>query len=217
MNYTTVLGSLAESIPVYRRLIFKIIITGLIIGRGGKTINAIFREYASLLTGTAITRRRFYQFLASGKINWDLLWATIVKLLRKHVSVDGRLLIALDDTTYGKSGKKIEGCDTHFDHAAKHNMSRWIFGHCRVVAGILLPVHERWACLPMAQQNFIPVKETKKKIHKNLKEKTKRARRKKNKEIWDKTKLGIASVLVNKLRGWFDLPTVVVCDSWFGV
>ncbi len=208
---------MAESIPVYRKLIFKIIITGLVIGKNNKTISGIFREFSAVLLGTDITRRRFYQFLTSTKLNLDFMWLTVVGLLKKHVTVAGRLLIALDDTTYGKSGKKIDGCTTHFDHASKHNMSSWVFGHCRVVAGVLLPVHGRWACLPMAQQNFISQKEAKKKIHNDLKKNVIAARKRKNQEIWDRTKLGIATVLVNKLRLWFDLPTVVVCDSWFGV
>jgi len=217
MKFTTILNTLAESIPTYRRLIFKIILTGLVIGKNNKTISGIFREYSSLLMGTNITRRRFYQFLTSAKINWDFLWLTAAEQLKDHIAVAGRLLIALDDTTYGKCGRKIDGCSTHFDHAAKHNMSSWIFGHCRVVAGVLLPIHGRWACLPMAQQNFISQKEAKKKIHKDLKKKTVYSRKRKNHEIWEKTKLGIASVLVNKLRAWFNLPTLVICDSWFGV
>ena len=217
MKFTTILNTLSESIPTYRKLIFKIILTGLVIGKNSKTISGIFREYSFILVGTNLTRRRFYQFLSSSKINWDFIWQAIVGLLKEHVTVAGRLLIALDDSTYGKSGRNIEGCSTHFDHAAKQNMSRWIFGHCRVVAGVLLPVQGRWACLPMAQQNFISQKEAKKKIHKGLQKKTVDSRKRKNHEIWEKTKLGIASVLVNKLRPWFDLPTLVVCDSWFGV
>ncbi len=37
------------------------------------------------------------------------------------------------DITYGKTGKKISGCNIHHDHAAKLNNGKRIFGHCRVV------------------------------------------------------------------------------------
>ena len=59
---------------------------------------------------------------------------------------------------YGKSGKKIAGADTHYDHAAKQNCSKYVWGHCRVVIGILKSIHGRWACLPLAQSLYIPAR-----------------------------------------------------------
>ena len=53
----------------------------------------------------------------------------------------------------GKSGKKIEGAATHFDHAAKLNSSKYLWGHCRVATGVLSMVKGRWAFLPLLQDN----------------------------------------------------------------
>ncbi len=218
MKFQTVLDSIATSIPAYRRVVFGTIVTGLLIGKGGGTASAIFREFGSLLVGSAVTQKRFYMFLNSGLIKWPLLWRRVADLLHDHVAVSGRLLVALDDTTYGKTGRKISGCDTHFDHAGKQNVSPWIFGHCRVVAGVLCWCHGRWACLPMAQKNFVRSRDKgrKQKIHSGLKKKTVHRRKKERREQWQKTKCGIAASLVEGIQELFRLPVLVVCDSWFG-
>lgn len=55
------------------------------------------------------------------------------------------------------------------------------------------------------------------KIHPQLQKKTKYARKRRRKELWLQTKLGIAAQLVNAIRERFAKPTLVVADSWFGV
>jgi hypothetical protein len=121
-----------------------------------------------------------------------------------RVWVDGRLLVGLDDTTYGKTGKEIAGCASHFDHAAKQNSSKWIFGHYRVLAGLLLFGHGRWACLPFVQKLYLPLPKTVKSSAK-----LPHAERL-------KTKSGIGAELVIRLVQRFKRPVLIVCDSWFG-
>ena len=65
------------------------------------------------------------------------MWKVIYDLLGEEMLENGKIIIALDDTTYGKSGRKIAGANTHYDHAAKQNCSKYVWGHCRVVIGIL--------------------------------------------------------------------------------
>lgn len=218
MKFRQILDQTAEAVPAYRRLIFSTIVVGLLTGKSRGTVAGIFRQFASLFAGSIISRKRFYMFLNSKMLKWPAIWSRVAELLRDHILVAGRLMIALDDTTYGKSGRKIHGCDTHFDHAAKLNCAKYLFGHCRVVAGLLLPCHGRWACLPMAQRNYIPLKKPVKqeKIHAGLQKKTVRRRKQQRRERWRDTKGGIAAVLVNGLRRLFMFPVLVVCDSWFG-
>lgn len=218
MRFKDILGNVAEAIPAYRRPIFRTIVTGLLVGNCAGTVAGVFRQFACLFVGTAITRKRFYMFLNSGLIRWVTIWERVAGLLRTHMLVDGRFLVVLDDTTYGKSGRKISGCDNHFDHSNKLNVSRWIFGHCRVVAGLLVRCHGRWACLPMAQKNFVAEKDQGKKlkIHSGLQKRTVYTRKQKRHEKWQKTKCGIAAALVNGIRRLFDMPVLIVCDSWFG-
>ena len=201
MTFQELLDNVAETIPAYRRSIFKAVVIGLLVRNGSGRISAIFRHFAGVFTGGNITRKRFYTFLNSGKIKWSAIWHRLAELLGSFVAVDGRLLTALDDTTYGKTGKKINGCGIHHDHSAKQNASRWVFGHCRVLVGILLKRHGRWACLPMGQQNFVSAKKN---------------RQKPEKADWHKTKNGIAANLLCFVVRLFNLPVLIICDSWFG-
>ena len=201
MKFQELLDNVAETVPAYRRSIFKTIVFGMLVCNGSGKISAIFRHFAGVFTGTAITRKRFYTFINSDKIRWAAIWQRVADLLGSFVSVGGRLLIALDDTTYGKTGKKVSGCGVHHDHSAKQNASRWVYGHCRVLVGLLIKPHGRWACLPMGQENYVPAKENEEKP---------------KKENWHKTKNGIAARLVCFVVRLFGLPVLVVCDSWFG-
>ncbi len=219
MNFSNILNAVATvAVSSYRRMIFKTIITGLLVGKNRRTVSGIFQQFACLFVGTTITRKRFYTLLNSTSIRWASIWKCLADLIRPLAVTDGRMLIALDDTSYGKTGQKISGCATHFDHANKLNVSPWIFGHCRVVAGLLLLGHRRWACLPFAQRNFMPIekKGKKLKIHDGLLKKTMLSRKLKRHKQWQHTKSGIAAELVNGMRRLFQTQTLVVCDSWFG-
>ncbi|MCU7891230.1 MAG: hypothetical protein KZQ78_06280 [Candidatus Thiodiazotropha sp. (ex Ustalcina ferruginea)] len=61
-----------------------------------------------------------------------------------------RLLLALDDFINYKTGKKIFGCASFFDHAAKINQSEYAWSQNVVSMGLLKVVKGRWACLPLA-------------------------------------------------------------------
>jgi len=60
------------------------------------------------------------------------------------------LLLALDDFINPKTGKKIFGCASFFDHAAKTNQSSYPWSQNVVSIGLLKKIKGRWACLPLA-------------------------------------------------------------------
>ena len=148
------------------------------------------------MIATPFTRKRFYCFLKSGKIPWDSLWRKIFKMLGDRILTYGRLVLALDDTVYGKTGRNIANCGIHFDHAAKMNSSKYIHGHCRVVVGILTFVKHRWACLPVVQALY--------RLKRDVKESE------------FATKITIAARLIKNINSLINAPVLVVCDSWFG-
>lgn len=114
------------------------------------------------------------------------------------VLTEGKILLAADDTIYGKSGTKIEGAATHFDHAAKQNSSKYIWGHCRVATGILSMIKGRWAFLPLLQDNYVPKKQLKK--GKGL------------------TKIELTIRHIQQIADDFkNRDILLACDSWFGV
>ena len=74
------------------------------------------------LFGLDLGQRRFYTFMASTKIPWMRLWQVLWARIPEP-TVEGRLLVALDDSINNKSGRKIFGCGFFHDHTAKLNQS----------------------------------------------------------------------------------------------
>jgi len=74
------------------------------------------------LFGFTLCPNRFYNFMEFPKFPWDCLWLTLCSLIPQP-TVNGRLLLALDDYINPKTGKTIFACAPFFDHAAKINQS----------------------------------------------------------------------------------------------
>ena len=139
-----------------------------------------------------------YRRLNSATLPWNKIRLSSIHMMGDDILTEGKLVLAADDSTYGKSGKKIEGSATHFDHAAKLNSSKYLWGHCRVVTGILSLVKGRWAFLPLLQDNYIPKKQL---------EKGK-----------GQTKIELAINHVHQIADDFNNREILLtCDSWFGV
>ncbi|MBU2754649.1 hypothetical protein HFU84_07865 [Acidithiobacillus sp. CV18-2] len=66
------------------------------------------------LFGLNVNARRFYIFMASTHLAWDRLWPIAWNLIPSPL-VDGRLILALDDSINNKTGKRIFGCGFIFD------------------------------------------------------------------------------------------------------
>ena len=72
------------------------------------------------LVGVRIAQWRYYTFMASRKLPWEAVWRGLWSAIPNPL-VDGRLLLALDDSINAKTGKKNFACQRTFDHAAKPN------------------------------------------------------------------------------------------------
>jgi hypothetical protein len=123
MKFTELVSQVAKPIASYRQIIFKTFIIALSTGGSSNHVSGIFRRFSDIFGLNSITRKRLYNFLNSSKLPWDSMWRLLVKLLGDNAVTEGRVLVALDDSTYGKTGQHIAGCDSHFDHAAKQNWS----------------------------------------------------------------------------------------------
>lgn len=152
-----------------------------------------------------ISKRRFYSFMASPKLPWQALWATLWSLIPKP-SVNGRLLLVLDDYINPKTGRKIFGCASFFDHAAKINQAKYPWAQNVVSIGLLKIVKGRWACLPLAFC-FYHMKKTiaAGKVTIN------------GKALPFQTKFEQALAMLSKIAESFTgIPILVITDSWFG-
>jgi len=152
-----------------------------------------------------VCQRRFYTFMASSKLPWQRLWTSLWSLIPNPM-VNGRLLIVLDDFINPKTGKKIFGCASFFDHAAKLNQSKYPWSQNVVSIGLLKVVKGRWACLPLAFRFYHMEKEIKAgkvKID--------------NKKLLFQTKFEQAVEMLSSVSKAFrDMPVLIVTDSWFG-
>ena len=152
-----------------------------------------------------ICQRRFYTFMASSKLPWQRLWTTLWSLI-PNPTTNGKLLVVLDDFINPKTGKKIFGCASFFDHAAKVNQSKYPWSQNVVSIGLLKMVKGRWACLPLAFRFYHMKKEIdsgKVKID--------------NKKLAFQTKFEQAIEMLTEITTAFrDTPLLVVTDSWFG-
>lgn len=143
--------------------------------------------------------------MASPKLPWQRLWPVLWSLIPQP-TVNGRLLLALDDYINPKTGKKIFGCASFFDHAAKINQSKYPWSQNIVSIGLLKIVKGRWACLPWALR-FYHMKKTIEAGNVKINSKT----------VPFQTKFDQAvEMLCNISKAFRDTPLLVVTDSWFG-
>lgn len=195
-KFKDIIEAISEVIPKYRKAIFKAVIIGMIVGESNKCISGIFRMFELLMFSMGISRRCFYGFLQSGKLSFGKVWNKLLGMFGESLMTAGRLILLLDDTTYGKTGRKIVGCDTHHDHASKINSSKYIYGQCRVLLGILALIHNRWACIPISNGLY-------------------RLKKSVDKEQF-KTKIEIAGKLIRQASERFSCNILIATDSWFG-
>ena len=157
------------------------------------------------LFGFSLCSDRFYTFMASPKIPWDRLWTVLWSLIPQP-TVDGRLLLVLDDYINPKTGKKIFGCASFFDHAAKINQSKYPWSQNVVSIGLLKIIKGRWAFLPMAFR-FYHMEKTiaagKVKINQQA--------------VLFQSKFAQAVEMIANISAAFhETPILIVTDSWFG-
>jgi hypothetical protein len=164
----------------------------------------LLRAIATLF-GVDIAPSRYYTFMASVKLRWEAVWAVLWRAIPDPLT-DGRLLVALDDSINPKTGRKVFGCQTTFDHAAKTNQSAYPWAQTIVTVGLLKVIHGRWSCLPLAFAFY-------------LRRQTLRAGclRVRGEAVVFQSKFAQAVRLIAALAGVFgQVPVLVVADSWFG-
>lgn len=165
---------------------------------------ASLRRVIAVVFGVTLSRSAYYRFMASARLPWKALW---VRLWRGTPSplTDGRLILGVDDSINPKTGRKIFGCQTTFDHAAKPNQSSYPWAQTILLLGLLKRVHGRWACIPWAFAWYLRLA--------TLRLGCQRLR---GRAIGFETKFAQATRLLHFLAVVFPkIPILVVADSWF--
>lgn len=159
------------------------------------------------LFGLDLNSRRFYTFMASNKLPWDRLWMVLWKQI-PDPAVEGRLLVAPDDSINNKTGRKIFGCSFFHDHTAKLNQPTYPWSQNIVSIGLLKMIKGRWCCLPLAFRFYFMKKDIE---AQSLTAKIAGV------PVTFRSKMAQAVVMLCSVAEQFSqLPVLVVTDSWFG-
>ena len=138
----TVPRSLADLLAVFRPCLtaptFQTFI-GLVVGLIAQTRR---RTVCGMLTGAGLERvwhhSRAHRLFANVRWSGDALGLVLADLIvARLLPADAALTIAVDDTLFKRSGKKVFGVAWHHDGAAKGPKPIG-FGNCWVVAGIVV-------------------------------------------------------------------------------
>jgi len=152
-------------------------------------------------------RRRFYAFMASPTLPWEHLWTVLWRLI-PDPAVDGRVLVALDDSLNNKTGRTIFGCGFFHDHTAKLNQPAYPWSQNIVAIGLLKVIKGRWCCLPLAWRLYF--------MNKDIQAQTPTTQQS-GRTVAFQSKMQQAVAMLTALAVAFaGTPILVVTDSWFG-
>jgi hypothetical protein len=158
----TIPGSLADLLAVFRSCFttptfttFRSLVLGLIAQTRRRTI-------CGMLLGAGLERlwhhSRAHRFFAAARWSTDQVGLALADLIVARLLPAGApITIAVDDTLFKRSGKKVFGVAWHHDGAAKGPKPIG-FGNCWVIAGIIveLPFLSRPVCLPVLARLWRP-------------------------------------------------------------
>lgn len=151
-SWLRLLGSFRSCFTAPTFTTFTMLVSGLAARTSGRTVTG-------MLIGAGLSgiwhHSRSHRFFSRAVWSVDQLSAVLARLIVADLLPAGApLLIAVDDTLFTRSGRKVTGAGWHHDASVKTKQSagrvRW--GHCWVVAGIVvtLPLIDRPVCLPVA-------------------------------------------------------------------
>lgn len=158
------------------------------------------------LFGLEIESQRFYTFMGSTTLPWKALWKTMWEQI-PEAAIEGRIIVALDDSINPKSGRKVFGCGHFHDHAKKGNQKSYPWSQCILAIGLLKKVKSRWACLPLDFRFYM--------MKKDIEAKSLNAKRK-GRVVPFENKMEQAAAMLKDVHEHFQQPVLVVADSWFG-
>src|SRR6476660_2918138 len=151
-------GLLAAFRPCFTAPSFQTFV-GLVVGLIAQTRR---RTVCGMLTGAGLDQvwhhSRAHRLFTHARWSGDALGLALADLIVTHLLPAGSpLTVAVDDTLFKRSGKKVFGVACHHDGAAKGPKPIG-FGNCWVVAGIVVQLSflSRPVCLPVLARLWRP-------------------------------------------------------------
>ena len=151
-------GLLAVFRPCFTAPTFQTFV-GLVVGLIAQTRR---RTVCGMLTGAGLDQvwhhSRAHRLFTNARWSRDALGLALADLIvARMLPADSALTIAVDDTLFKRSGKRVFGVAWHHDGAAKGPKPIG-FGNCWVVAGIVVQLSflSRPVCLPVLARLWRP-------------------------------------------------------------
>ena len=118
---------------------FKSMLTSTLLSRSKRTVTTAVR-----LSGLIRSFSNVHRFVS--RYVWDVeqLARSILSLILHYLPAHVPLIFAIDDTNVRKTGPKIFGRGLHFNHTAKGDQPKYIFGHNWVTLGFLVLFQAVW-------------------------------------------------------------------------
>lgn len=144
-SFVNLLKELFVVFSCYGQSHFAIIIRGLLLASHRKTITACIS-----LGGVSAHFSSVHRLLSHHSWEPKNLAFALCNLIVQKLGIKD-VIVVIDDTLVAKWGKKIFGRCLYFDHAAKENDPKYLFGHNWVVVGLLYysSVFSKWLCFPL--------------------------------------------------------------------
>src|SRR5690242_4861754 len=141
--------------PSFR--MFTALVAGLIVQPGRRTVTG-------MLTGAGLARAvhhaRAHWFFSGARWSADQLGLAVAGLIgTRLLPAGGPLLVAVDDSLFRRSGRRVHGAAWCHDGAAPTRTGRAVaWGNCWVIAGLIvsLPLLDRPVCLPVLARLWQP-------------------------------------------------------------
>jgi hypothetical protein len=134
---------------------------GLVAGLAGQVRR---RTVVGMLLGACLQRAwphdRVHYFFSRARWQIDELGIAVARLVVEVLAGPGaEVIIALDDSVFVRSGKKVHGAGWQHDGSAR-NLQKLSYGNCFVTVGIVvrLPFCSRAWCLPVLARLHLPGK-----------------------------------------------------------
>jgi len=134
---------------------FKSMLTSSLLSRSKRTVTTAVR-----LSGLIRSFSNIHRFVS--RYVWDVeqLALSVLSLILRFLPPHVPLIFAVDDTNVRKTGPKIFGRGLHFNHTAKGDQPKYIFGHNWVTLGFLYrsALFSKWLCFPLWTKLYVPRK-----------------------------------------------------------
>jgi hypothetical protein len=154
--WTVWVGSLAATLHQRSAWRLTVLITGVILAQGRRTVTSWFRA-----AGIAEPYKAFYYFIGSLGRRTEIIATVLFELMIQMACRDGdRVLVAIDDTPTKRYGPKVEGAGIHHNPTPGPEKAKFVYGHLWVTLSVVVR-HGVWGTigLPLLAKMYIRVKD----------------------------------------------------------